>query len=368
MIARIAAASAAGGDALQRLSLPKSSEFVSNLRGQRLHVRTQLVAPDTLAEQPRGIVLFLHGLHAHGSRITCATLAAEINALGFHFAALDFHGHGHSDGQPGVITSHLDLIDDASCFLSVLYRDPSVAAAAAHHVHAPPLDPAACPFYLLGSSMGAAVALLLAHICCSRAGTAQVDRYSSACRGAILSAPAIQIKLPWFLQSSLVLFPISAALRWIVLPLSPSLALPGSFKQSVGASQHPIWDTDEYIAYINADAATFHGSLHLATLCSILDLSRDVMAAIPALNHSNLRVLVLMDPEDAVTDFAGVQALRSSSPVAAAGRVTVVELPRAKHDVLTNAADAAMKSIAQWLCPAAPLCHAGADAAVAAPH
>lgn len=347
IISRIAAASAAGGDALQRLSLPKSSEFVSNSRGQRLHVRTQLAKSEVSDQGPRGVIVFLHGLHAHGSRITSSTLAAEINTLGYHFAALDFHGHGHSDGQPGVITSHLDLIDDASSLLSVLYRDPSAAPAAAHRVDTPPLDPTSCPFYLMGSSMGGAVALLLAHTCCSRAGQAQPDRYSSACRGAILAAPALQIKLPWFVQPSFILSPVTAALRWIVLPLAPSLALLQSPTQA-SALQHPIWDTDEYIAYICADAATFHGRLHIVTLCSIIDLSRAVTSAIPSLDHSNFRVLALMDPADAVTDFAGVLALHAS-PIAAAGQVTVLELPGAKHDVLTNRADAAMQSIAAWL-------------------
>jgi hypothetical protein len=64
MIARIAEAQAAGDDALRSLTQPKSREFVTNSRGQMLHVRTR----QTSCEQPKGIVVFLHGLHAHCSR------------------------------------------------------------------------------------------------------------------------------------------------------------------------------------------------------------------------------------------------------------------------------------------------------------
>ncbi len=64
MIARIAEARVAGDAALRSLTLPQSSEFVTNGRGQRLHVRTR----QTSHEQPKGVVVFLHGLHAHCSR------------------------------------------------------------------------------------------------------------------------------------------------------------------------------------------------------------------------------------------------------------------------------------------------------------
>lgn len=351
MIASIAAASAAGGDALQRLSLPKSSEFVTNGRGQRIHVRTQLAAQETCKEAPKGIVVYLHGLHSHGSRIICSALAAELNAIGFHFAALDFHGHGHSDGQPGVVASHSDLIDDAHSLLAALYRGPSAAAPCpAHCLHAPPL-PASCPFFLLGSSMGGAVALVLANMCCSTVPPASPHPYSSACCGAILLAPAIRIKLPWF-APAFILSPFKAALRWLVLPLSPSSVLPGSFKKA-SAPEHPIWDTEEYIAYVDADPATYHGDLHLSTLCSIIDLSHAALDAASALQHHSLRVLAFMDPADAVTDFSGVQALCSTAAAACDGRVTVVEMPGAKHDVLSNRADAVLQRMAAWLTPAA---------------
>jgi alpha-beta hydrolase superfamily lysophospholipase len=259
------------------------------------------------------------------------------------------------------VASHSDLIDDAHSLLAALYRGPSAAAPCPTHcLHAPPLLPESCPFFLIGSSMGGAVALVLANMCCSNVPHASLHRYSSACCGVILAAPAIRIKLPWF-APAFILSPLKAVLRWLVLPLSPSSVLPGSFKKA-SASEHPIWDTEEYIAYVDSDPATYHGDLHLTTLCSIIDLSDAALDAVSALEHHSLRVLAFMDPADAVTDFAGVQALCSA---AADGRVTVVEMPGAKHDVLSNRADAVLQRITAWLAPDA--CHPVTQAAGAAP-
>ena len=350
IIAQIAAAAASGENSMKGLSLPKGLEFVTNGRGQRLHVRTRLAASDPSNGRPRGLVLYLHGMHSHGSRINFTTLAREINSMGFHYAALDFHGHGYSDGHPGVITSHLDLLDDVESFLSVLYRDPNVERANApqFHVDAAALDPQSCVFYLLGSSMGGGVALVLAHMCCSRASPANADRYSTACRGCILAAPALQVKLPWFAPSFIVP-PLKFIMNWAVLPLVPSLGLPESTITTSSAATHAIWDTDEYISYVNADAASFRGALYFKTLFAIFGLSDAALAAIPQLTHDSMRILVLMDPDDAVTDFAGVQNLQQAAPIAARGRVSVVQMPRGRHDILTNRIDDAVEAIAAWL-------------------
>ena len=132
------------------------------------------------------------------------------------------------------------------------------------------------------------------------------------------------------------------------MPLMPSLAIPNAFKTS-SAKEHPIWDTEEYIAYVEADAVTFHGDLSVKTFFSLLDLSGAALAAIPELDHDSMRVLVFMDPEDAVTDFAGVRTLQTTAPIAAAGRVRVVEIADARHDILTNRLDDAFETISEWL-------------------
>ena len=346
MIARIAEASASGKEALQRLTRPKGTEFVTNGRGQVLYVRTSAAVAG-----PRGAIVYLHGLHAHCSRIHMEVYAAELNKLGFHFAALDFHGHGYSQGERGVIASHRDLLDDAASLLSALYRDPNVVSHSTEsHILCPPLDPSSCPFYLMGSSMGGGVSLILAHMCCSRVDHVQADRYSAACRGCILAAPAIAIKLPWF-ASRFIVGSLQTIMSWTVLPLLPSLALPGAPLTAPRAATHPVWDTDEYVAYVDADAATHHGDLYFQTLFSVLDLANHAQDAVRQLAHHKMRVIAFMDPDDSVTDICGVRMLQSAAPIAAAGLVSVVDMPCAKHDVLTNRMDDVWQHMAAWLAP-----------------
>jgi alpha-beta hydrolase superfamily lysophospholipase len=349
MISRIAEASAAGGSALSRLSQPKSAEFVTNSRGQLLHVRTQAAATQDSKQPCRGCVVYLHGLHAHCSRIHMPVYASELNSIGFHFAALDFHGHGHSEGEAGVILSYADLVDDVASLLSALYRD-SHSAPDSHtsvsRLHLPPLHPQSCPFYLLGSSMGGAVSLVFAHMCSAQ--QLPVNSYSGACRGCILAAPAVQVKLPWF-APSMVVNTLKSVMSWTVLPLLPSLSLPGGVTAASSAAQHAVWDTDEYIAYVAADAATHHGPLFFKTLFSIFELSSAAQSAASNLNYDGMRVIAFMDPEDAVTDVTGVRLLRAAASGAASGRVTVVEIPHARHDVLSNRMDDVWHRVAAWL-------------------
>jgi hypothetical protein len=100
------------------------------------------------------------------------------------------------------------------------------------------------------------------------------------------------------------------------------------------ARDHPIWDTEENISYVDADPATYHGDLHVTTFFSLLNLSAASLAAIPELNHETMRILAFMDPADQATDFAGVRVLHGSVPIATAGRVRVVEIADARHDII----------------------------------
>jgi hypothetical protein len=151
------------------------------------------------------------------------------------------------------------------------------------------------------------VSLVLVHMCYSRAHGPQTDRYSAACRGCILPAPAISIKLPWFAPNFIV-SPLKFAMRWVVLPLMPSLTPRSTYPTST-PTLPPTTATSTVITFF-----------------SLLDLSAASLAAILELNHDTMRILAFMDPEDQVTDFAGVLVLHGSAPIAAAGRVRVVEI------------------------------------------
>lgn len=100
--------------------------------GQRLFLR------DWPIRQPRGTVLFVHGLGEHGARYQ--RLAQWFNDRGYSVRGYDHRGHGQSTGQRGAIRHSDDLLED----LATVYIHFAEATRSA------PL--------LLGHSMGGLVA------------------------------------------------------------------------------------------------------------------------------------------------------------------------------------------------------------------
>ena len=96
-------------------TLTRSGEYVTNSRGQRLHLRT------AQASSAKGLILYVHGIGAHCSRPNTKYFSSFFTTkLNYHYAAFDFHGHGYSEGERGFINTYDDLLDDLSSVLSAL--------------------------------------------------------------------------------------------------------------------------------------------------------------------------------------------------------------------------------------------------------
>ena len=96
--------------------------------------------------------------------------------------------------------------------------------------------------------MGGAVAFIVAHacVCPTDHWHASLGQFSAACRGVILAAPALRVKMPWFAHGAVVGV-LKTVMQWTVLPLLPALALPGGIAGPSPAAAHPIWDSDECV-------------------------------------------------------------------------------------------------------------------------
>jgi len=117
------------------LNLPKSEENVINSRGEVLHVRTVWGddCEDFLSGTPPKALLFcIHGVGGHTNRPTHHRMARAFSKIGIKLIAMDFHGHGYSENAPGDLTSGhrralvsdcMDLVDDLSCLLKAVYSD-----------------------------------------------------------------------------------------------------------------------------------------------------------------------------------------------------------------------------------------------------
>jgi alpha-beta hydrolase superfamily lysophospholipase len=111
---------------------------------------------------PWATVALLHGLAEHAGRY--AALAERLNAAGIELLAIDLRGHGHAPGKRARIDRFDDYLLDAEALVSVAARDGA-------------------PLFLMGHSMGGAIAALYA-----------IERLPASghrLAGLILSSPAL---------------------------------------------------------------------------------------------------------------------------------------------------------------------------------
>lgn len=95
---------------------------------------------------PKALVVIYHGVGAHGAYPTVRYAAEFLSGSGFAVVAFDFPGHGRSEGIKGYLKSSDDLVEDGVAMVNYarsLYQN--------------------LPLVLCGSSMGGAIALLVAH-------------------------------------------------------------------------------------------------------------------------------------------------------------------------------------------------------------
>lgn len=111
----------------------------------------------------RAVVVLAHGLGEHSGRYE--RLAGELVAQGYSLYALDHRGHGRSPGPRANIEHFAHVVSDYSSF---------VGRAARQHIDT--------PVYLLGHSMGGAVAF------------ASALRLPDSVKGLVLSAPALGVE------------------------------------------------------------------------------------------------------------------------------------------------------------------------------
>jgi alpha-beta hydrolase superfamily lysophospholipase len=110
----------------------------------------------------RATVALVHGLAEHAGRY--AALAARLNAAGVELVAIDLRGHGQAPGKRAWVNRFDDYLRDAQALLDAAADSPA-------------------PLFLMGHSMGGAVAALYA--------IEQLDASPRPLSGLILSSPAL---------------------------------------------------------------------------------------------------------------------------------------------------------------------------------
>ncbi len=107
--------------------------------------------PEDAAAKIRGVAVVYHGFGAHSRYPTVYYVSSLLAKNGFVVFAMDLPGHGASPGVRGLLTGVDDLIEDGIAIAKNAIADSSS------------MKNVELPLFLVGSSMGGAIALSVAN-------------------------------------------------------------------------------------------------------------------------------------------------------------------------------------------------------------
>uniref|UniRef100_A0A2P2KNC9 Uncharacterized protein MANES_16G074300 n=1 Tax=Rhizophora mucronata TaxID=61149 RepID=A0A2P2KNC9_RHIMU len=211
----------------------------------------------------KGILIIIHGLNEHSGRY--AHFAKQLTSCDFGVYAMDWIGHGGSDGLHGYVPS-LDLVvADTGVFLEKIRTEhPGV------------------PCFLFGHSTGGAVVLK----------AASCPQNEGMLDGIVLTSPALRVKPA---------HPIVGAVAPIFSLVAPKFQFKGANKKGIPVSRDPA----ALLAKYN-DPLVYTGPIRVRTGHEILRISSYLMR-----NFKSVTVpfFVLHGTADTVTDPRASQEL-----------------------------------------------------------
>ncbi|XP_027125141.1 uncharacterized protein [Coffea arabica] len=249
----------------------------------------------------RGLVALLHGLNEHSGRYT--DFAQQLNANGYKVYAMDWIGHGGSDGLHAYVHSLSDAVHDMKSFIrKVLAENPGL------------------PCFCFGHSTGAAIVL-----------KAVLDPEVKAhIAGVVVTSPAVGV------QPS---HPIFAVLAPIFSFLLPRYQFSAANKTGTVVSRDP-----EALVAKYSDPLVFTGSIRVRTGYEILRITAYLQQNLKKLT---VPFLVLHGSADGVTDPAASRKLYEE---ASSNDKTIRLIEGLLHDLLFEPErQEIVEEIIEWL-------------------
>lgn len=228
-------------------------------RGHALFCRSWI----PLSADLKGILLIIHGLNEHSGRY--ADFAGQLTSCKFGVYAMDWIGHGGSDGLHGYVPSLDHVVADTGAFLEkIKSENPGV------------------PCFLFGHSTGGAVVLK----------AASYPHIEGMLEGIVLTSPALRVKPA---------HPIVGAVAPIFSLVAPKFQFKGANKRGIPVSRDPAALLAKY-----SDPLVYTGPIRVRTGHEILRISSYLMR-----NFRSVTVpfFVLHGTADKVTDPLASQDL-----------------------------------------------------------
>uniref|UniRef100_A0A7S4LH98 Serine aminopeptidase S33 domain-containing protein n=1 Tax=Eutreptiella gymnastica TaxID=73025 RepID=A0A7S4LH98_9EUGL len=291
--------------------------------------------------QPKAIIVISHGYGEHCGRYE-ATAAAFV-AHNFAVYAMDQQGHGRSDGDRGVVHDYMNWVDDLEAYIQTI---------ASKHKDV--------PMFLLGHSMGGAVALKLA------------SQNPGCWKGVLLSAPMFQIGeriwskpiqwlgqtiLPSFVYDTLVARPWCYLLH--LLDSAASMAFHHVQKQALrlvltmASAATPVAKLDanelcrrkEVVEKYLNDPLVYSEALKMGTVYQLMDLtdhvhSRQVTA------QMRCPIAIYHGTADTITPVTGSLNL---CPMLASTEKYLKVYPGMRHEILNEDVAAVTSDMLRWM-------------------
>lgn len=254
--------------------------------------------------QSKGTAVVYHGFGAHSQYPTVRYASNLLAGNGFSVYALDLPGHGLSPGMRGFLTGSHDIIEDGVTMLK----------------HAKSESGANLPLFLLGSSMGGAIALKIAE---------QVE--PGFVSGVVMLAPMLSLKVSSVERTALSL------LSYIIpsVPLIPSSA----------TSPENQYRDPKKRAECEADELSYSGKLRVSSALTCVDLALDVSESFEKVS---VPFLCMVADEDVVVDNSKIDELMTKSQ----SKDKMMKRYAALHGLLCEPApliDEIEKDLIEWM-------------------
>ncbi|KAF8033954.1 hypothetical protein BT93_C0287 [Corymbia citriodora subsp. variegata] len=211
----------------------------------------------------RGILVIIHGLNEHSGRY--AHFARQLTSCNYGVYAMDWIGHGGSDGLHGYVPSLDHVVADTGAFLEKIKSDnPGI------------------PCFLFGHSTGGAVVLK----------AASYPHIEDMLEGIILTSPALRVKPA---------HPIVGAVAPLFSLVAPRFQFKGANKRGIPVTRDPVALLAKY-----SDPLVYTGPIRVRTGHEILRISSYLMRNIKSIT---VPFFVLHGTADRVTDPLASQDL-----------------------------------------------------------